>query len=184
VDTLPGTSEFACAGENIGSFRTAIVWSDHFSVPVDALHFNVESLQFTKVPSKGELHLSRWRDPVTGHSENALRSPKGIFRFSTMHLSLARYLIMSDSGWTWLRYNRGDRLFACPAQTPLPNYLARSLTLCTGRLPEFRFTNNGSMRWHAWSGVTPAVAEKIAEKLEQHPIPLVASSRSVDNGKN
>lgn len=173
----PAAWELACAGEDVITFASAISWSDYLSVPSHAQDWHVENLRYSNTPSKSEIRLCTWGDTSTARSEYALSSPKGIFRFPPQLLSIARHFIISDSNWTWLRYNRREQLFACPAQAPIPDILSRALTLCTGRLPDFLFTNNGRLRWLTWTGVTPAVAEKVAERLHQQTTPLVDAQK-------
>ncbi len=174
----PAAWELACAGEDVATFASTISWSDYLSVPSHAQDWHVESLRYSSTPSKSEIRLCTWGDASTGRSEYALSSSKGIIRLPPPFLSIARHFVISDSSWTWLRYNRREQLFACPAQAPVPEILSRALTLCTGRLPDFLFTNNGRVRWLAWTGVTPAVAEKWQNGFINKLHPLSTLKRS------
>jgi len=83
-------------------------------------------------------------------------------------LDWARYWAHAEAGTSCLRYDPARRLFAAPANLPLPRLIARSLALCSGHPPvqtKLRL-GFGLDQWLVFRDVPKEISLKVTEKLE------------------
>jgi len=88
-----------------------------------------------------------------------------------------RYLALFLAGRRVTVYDERQQIFIVPASLPLPRFLARAATLCSGRIPSLERTgdyNIGDIPPHTsvdvYSGVPPEYSFQISEKLGQRSI--------------
>ena len=88
-----------------------------------------------------------------------------------------RYMILADEGADVLLYDKQRHQLAVPAYVPLPRFLARAATLCTGLAPATLHMGEQSIGGvpaghpvDIYCAVPPPVATMISEKLSQNLI--------------
>ena len=88
-----------------------------------------------------------------------------------------RYLILASEGMDVLLYDERRYLLAVPSTVPLPRFLARAATLCSGLAPESakigKDAIGGLPAGHPvdiYSAVPPPIAHMISKKLSQNLI--------------
>ena len=88
-----------------------------------------------------------------------------------------RYMILADKGVNVMLYDERRHQLAVPSTVPLPRFLARSATLCTGLAPAPACIGEKSIDGlpaghpvDIYCAVPPPIATMIAEKLSQNPI--------------
>jgi len=88
-----------------------------------------------------------------------------------------RYMILADEGADVLLYDERRHQLAVPAYVPLPRFLARAATLCTGLAPASACIGEQSVGGVSaghpvdiYCAVPPPVATMISEKLSQNLI--------------
>jgi len=98
-----------------------------------------------------------------------------------------RYLILAAEEIDVMLYDDRRYLLAIPATVPLPRFLARAATLCSGLAPESGKIGEdaigGLPAGHAvdiYTAVPPSIAQSISEKLSQN---LLRYDINIENGK-
>ena len=96
-----------------------------------------------------------------------------------------RYIILARSEIDVLLYDERRHLFAVPSTTPLPRFLGRAATLCSGLAPESACVGVGNKsvdrlptRYDVYCSVPPAIAMLISKKLSQN---LIRRNIIIDN---
>lgn len=170
LSPIPAAWSLVNCGQDIDAFLRALTWSD---TRLEGTHhrFDTEKLQFRMASFAGSSQsLTRIEAARTKIVSFYYEEPARIA--SIADLRLAKHALVSRDGHTWLRYDRRKLAFACPMRLPLPRYLARSLCLCSGSLPNHQVNHDGSMSWWVWSNVPAPIADAISTKMGQRYAPL------------
>ncbi len=117
------------------------------------------------------LKFVKYKDPVTQQPLHWLWENGNA---AEVDLDWGRYLALASGSVNVLLYDKGHHKLAVPLYVPLPCLLARAITMCTGMAPVILRTEEkieaipANYPIQIYSGVPPAIAGLIAEKLGQN----------------
>jgi hypothetical protein len=123
--------------------------------------FSIESLKFSWIYNTENLQgLVEYTNPVNQQRLHWIWDGN---QAAEVDRDWGRYLILAAEGVDVLLYDDRRYLLAVPATVPLPRFLARAATLCSGKAPESHTVD-------IYTAVPSSIALMISEKLSQNII--------------
>ena len=137
--------------------------------------FSDDTLTFSKNHNTENVHgLVEYTDPRSQQKRHWIWDGN---RAAEVDRDWGRYMILADKGADVLLYDERRHQLAVPAYVPLPRFLARAATLCTGLAPATLHMGEQSIGGmpagrpvDIYCAVPPPVATMISEKLSQNLI--------------
>jgi hypothetical protein len=137
--------------------------------------FSIESLKFSWIYNTENLQgLVEYTNPVNQQRLHWIWEGN---QAAKVDRDWGRYLILASAGMDVLLYDERRYLLAVPATVPLPQFLARTATLCSGLAPASAKIGEDAIGglpaghpFDIYSAVPPAIALMISKKLSQNLI--------------
>ncbi len=137
--------------------------------------FSTDTLTFSKIHNTENVHgLVEYTDP---RSQQKLHWIWDGNRTAEVDRDWGRYIILANEGVDVLLYDERRHQLAVPAYVPLPRFLARAASLCTGLAPAPACIGEKSIGglpaghpMDIYCAVPPPIATMISKKLSQNLI--------------
>lgn len=163
---------FSAGIENV---RYNLSYEDRADIDWLKRTFSTNTLTFSKNHNTENVQgLVEYTDP---RSQQRLHWIWDGNRAAKMDRDWGRYMILADKGVDVLLYDERRHQLAVPSTVPLPRFLARSATLCTGLAPAPACIGEKSIEGvpaghpvDIYCAVPPPIATMISEKLSQNLI--------------
>lgn len=169
---LPAAWELANMSASLAELSAALKFEGRMPLNWKCRVFSTERLMFSIFNGEPSgTFLAEYRNPV---SQQRLHRFWRADAAAEVSRDWSRYLYLHESGCNVLLYDERFQKLAVPVTVPLPCLLARAAALCTACPPKQVTANSKGVETippshplHLYSGVPPAIAELIAEKLGQ-----------------
>lgn len=159
----------------LGDIRNNLSYENRTDLNWKKRAFSIESLKFSWIYNTENLQgLVEYTSPFNQQRLHWIWDGN---QAAEMDRDWGRYLILASEGMDVLLYDERRYLLAAPATVPLPHFLARTATLCSGLAPASAKIGEdaigGLPAGHPvdiYSAVPPAIALMISKKLSQNLI--------------
>jgi hypothetical protein len=159
----------------LGDIRNNLSYENRADLNWKKRAFSIESLKFSWIYNTENLQgLVEYTNPVNQQRLHWIWDGN---QAAEVDRDWGRYLIIASEGMDVLLYDERRYLLAAPATVPLPHFLARAATLCSGLAPASAKIGEdaigGLPAGHPvdiYSAVPPAIALMISKKLSQNLI--------------
>jgi hypothetical protein len=159
----------------LGDIRNNLSYENRVDLNWKKRAFSIESLKFSWIYNTENLQgLVEYTNPVNQQRLHWIWDGN---QAAEVDRDWGRYLILASEGMDVLLYDERRYLLAAPATVPLPHFLARTATLCSGLAPALAKIGEdaigGLPAGHPvdiYSAVPPAIALMISKKLSQNLI--------------
>jgi len=159
----------------LGDIRNNLSYENRANLNWKKRAFSIESLKFSWIYNTEKLQgLVEYTNPVNQQRLHWIWDGN---QAAEVDRDWGRYSILASEGMDVLLYDERRYLLAAPATVPLPHFLARTATLCSGLAPASAKIGEdaigGLPAGHPvdiYSAVPPAIALMISKKLLQNLI--------------
>jgi hypothetical protein len=139
------------------------------------LDFDTQAVQF-RVPGSDTpaMRLSKYEHPVRGTAHYRLWHREA---FQNVDRDWGRYWALREAARNVLAYDARHFLLAVPVSAPLPRFLARACTLCSGYAPRPAGASGkpptlpSTCAYEIFTAVPPDIAAAVAAKVGQRLLP-------------
>jgi hypothetical protein len=133
--------------------------------------FNIISHEFIRATSETFPRFSLYLNPITSLRMYVFFQERS---GAEVDLNWGRYLLLYSKNITVTAYDEKRYRLCVPVKVPLPGLVARTICLCSGKPPIYRFNEN-LMRglecrdWLMFEDVPPQIAWPALSKVGQNP---------------
>jgi hypothetical protein len=153
---------------SVSQYEASLEWNSDREPDWLKKVFDPGSLAFRSRGVPAEVQLSAFTHPVTRRTVHRIRYGD---RAAIVDRDWGRWLLLSQLGVYILRYDPALQRIGVPTTVPLPYLLARSLTLFTGRIPDFvRPAGDASAGMDVYCNIPLEAAEYLSAQLGQQLI--------------
>lgn len=167
----PPAWSLAIGSGRLDQYLDTLQWEPHTELNWPRQEFDPERLAFGPLAPApvAPTHLQGLRLVSYQHPAGWTRRDRLILngRSAPADRSWARYAVLAYRGQRVLRADRRAGTVTVPRQLPLPNLLARALTLCSGVPP--RTLPGAGLGLHGYSGVPASIMEAVMTRVWQSP---------------
>jgi len=159
----------------LGDIRNNLSYENRTDLNWKKRAFSIESLKFSWIYNTENLQgLVEYTSPFNQQRLHWIWDGN---QAAEVDRDWGRYLILASKGMDVLLYDERRYLLAAPATVPLPHFLARAATLCSGLAPASAKIGEDAIgglpaghHVDIYSAVPPAIALMISKKLSQNLI--------------
>lgn len=173
--TAPAAWSLVNFSAGIENVRYNLSYEDRADLNWPKRTFSTNTLTFSRIHNTENVQgLVEYTNPVNQQRLHWIWDGN---RAAEVDRDWGRYMILADKGVDVLLYDERHHQLAVPSTVPLPRFLARSATLCTGLAPAPACIGEKSIEGlpaghpvDIYCAVPPPIATMISEKLAQNPI--------------
>ena len=170
--TAPAAWSLVNFSAGIENVRYNLSYEDRADLDWIKRTFSVNTLTFSKSHNTENVQgLVEYTNPRSQQKRHWIWTGN---RAAEVERDWGRYMILADEGVDVLLYDERRHQLAVPAYVPLPRFLARAATLCTGLAPATLHIGEQSVGGmpagypvNVYCAVPPPVATMISKKLSQ-----------------